>query len=65
MPFKDPEKKKAYKRMWATAKRAKSPESHREANRKYRASHLEALREKNRELMRARRPASKPPDPKL
>jgi hypothetical protein len=32
MPFEDPEKKKAYKCMWATAKRAKSPESHREAN---------------------------------
>jgi hypothetical protein len=62
LPFKDREKKKAYNRIWAAAKRAKNPESQREANRKYRAAHLELIRKKNRELMRARRAASKPPE---
>jgi hypothetical protein len=57
MPFKDSEKKKAYGRIWASAKRAKNPEPHREANRKYRAAHPE--------LKRARRAASKPPDREL
>jgi hypothetical protein len=62
MPFKDSEKRKAYKRIWAAAKRAKNPEPQREASRKYRAAHLELIRKKNRELMRARRGASKPPE---
>jgi hypothetical protein len=57
MPFKDHEKKKAYGRIWVAAKRAKNPEPHREANRKYRAAHPE--------LKRARRAASKPPDREL
>jgi hypothetical protein len=65
MPFKDHEKRKAYARIWAAAKRAKNPESQREANRKYRATHLESVRKKNRELMRARRAASKLPDREL
>jgi hypothetical protein len=65
MPIKDSEKRKAYKRIWAAAKRAKNPESQREANRKYRATHLESVRKKNRELMRARRAASKLPDREL
>jgi hypothetical protein len=56
MPFKDHEKKKAYGRIWVAAKRAKNPEPHREANRKYRAAHPD------RESKRARRAASKPPD---
>jgi hypothetical protein len=43
-------------------KRAKNPELYREAARKYRARHLELIRKKNRELMRARRGASKPPE---
>jgi hypothetical protein len=60
MPFKDREKKKAYKRMWAAAKRAKNPELHREAARKYRAVNRELIREKSR-----RRAASKPPDREL
>jgi hypothetical protein len=59
MPFKDREKKKAYNRIWAAAKRAKNPESAREASRKYRAARLESVRKKNRELMRTRRAASK------
>jgi hypothetical protein len=62
MPFKDHEKRKAYKRIWAAAKRAKNPESQREANHKYRAAHLELILKKNRELMRARRAASKLPE---
>jgi hypothetical protein len=62
MPFRDSEKKKAYGRIWAAAKRAKNPELNREATRKYRARNLELIRKKNRELMRARRAASKPPE---
>jgi hypothetical protein len=58
MPFKDHEKQKAYGRVWVAAKRAKNPEPHREANRKYRAAHPE----QNRESKRARRAASKPPE---
>ena len=50
-----PRKEKAYKRIWAAAKRAKNPESQREANPKYRAAHLESVREKNRELARSAR----------
>jgi hypothetical protein len=34
MTFTDHEKKKAYDRIWAAAKRAKNPEVHREASRK-------------------------------
>jgi hypothetical protein len=55
-------RKETYKRIWAAAKRAKNPESQREANRKYRAAHLELILKKNRELMRARRAASKLPE---
>jgi hypothetical protein len=58
MPFKDREKRKAYKRIWAAAKRAKNPEAQREATRKYRAANRELIRERSRELMRARRAAS-------
>jgi hypothetical protein len=65
MPFKDHEKKKAYGRIWVAAKRAKNPEPHREANRKYRAAHPELIRQKNRESKRAQRAASKPPDREL
>jgi hypothetical protein len=61
MAFKDHEKKKAYDRIWAAAKRAKNPEVHREASRKYRAANLELIRKKARESMRTRRAASKPP----
>jgi hypothetical protein len=49
MPLKDREKSKAYGRIWVAAKRAKNPEPHREANRKYRAAHPD------RESKRARR----------
>jgi hypothetical protein len=62
VPFKDREKKKAYGRIWAAAKRAKNPEAPREATRKCRAANRELIREKSRELMRARRAASKPPE---
>jgi hypothetical protein len=44
MPFKDHEKRKAFQRAWAAAKRAKNPESSRIAARKYRAAHLEIVR---------------------
>jgi hypothetical protein len=59
MTFKDPEKRKAYQRLWAAAKRAKNPESSREAGRKYRAKNLEIVRKKDRERMR-KLTASKP-----
>jgi hypothetical protein len=59
MTFKDPEKRKAYQRLWAAAKRAKNPESSREAGRKYRAKNLEIVRKKDRERMR-KLAASKP-----
>ena len=48
MPFKDHEKRKAYQRVWAAAKRAKNPEQSRIATRKYRAANLEIIREKDR-----------------
>ena len=48
MPFKDHEKRKAYQRAWAAAKRAKNPEPSRIAARKYRAANLEIVREKDR-----------------
>jgi len=59
MTFKDPEKRKAYQRLWAAAKRAKNPESSREAGRKYRAKNLEIVRKKDRKRMR-KLAASKP-----
>jgi hypothetical protein len=62
MTFKDPEKKRSYDRIWVAAKRAKNPELHREANRRYRAANPELTRQKNRESKRARRAASKPPE---
>jgi hypothetical protein len=49
MTFKDPEKRKAYQRLWAAAKRAKNPETSREAGRKYRAKNLEIIRKKRDE----------------
>ena len=52
MTFKDPEKRKAYQRLWAAAKRAKNPETSREAGRKYRAKNLEIVRNKDRERRR-------------
>jgi hypothetical protein len=48
MPYKDHEKRKAYQRAWAAAKRAKNPEPSRIAARKYRAAHLEIVRQKDR-----------------
>ena len=48
MPFKDHEKRKAYQRAWAAAKRANNPEPGRIAARKYRAANLEIIREKDR-----------------
>ena len=59
MTHKDPEKRKAYQRVWAAAKRAKNPEASREASRKYRAENLEIVRRKDRE----RRLASKAKEP--
>jgi hypothetical protein len=60
MAFKDPEKRKAYQRAWAAAKRAKNPEASRDASRKYRAANLEIVRKKDRER-RARRAKAKEP----
>ena len=59
MTHKDPEKRKAYQRVWAAVKRAKNPEASREASRKYRAENLEIVRKKDRE----RRLASKAKEP--
>ena len=55
MPFKDHEKKKAYGRIWVAAKRAKNPEPHREANRKYRAANPE-LKARSARCVQAARP---------
>jgi hypothetical protein len=62
MPFKDDEKRRPINAFGQLPKGAKNPESQREANRKYRAAHLELILKKNRELMRARRAASKLPE---
>jgi hypothetical protein len=53
MPLKDHEKRKAYQRAWAAAKRAKNPEPARIASRKYRAKNLEIVRQKDRGRRRA------------
>jgi hypothetical protein len=52
MAIKDPERRKAYQRSWAAAKRAKNPEAVREAARNYRAKNLDIIREKDRERRR-------------
>jgi hypothetical protein len=59
MPFKDHEKRKAYQRAWAAAKRVKNPEPGRIAARKYRAANLDIIREKDRG--RSRRLKAKEP----
>jgi hypothetical protein len=63
MTFKDPERRKAYQRVWAAAKRAKNPEPCREASRKYRAENLEMVRQKDRERSRKWSPASRAGEP--
>jgi len=49
MPLRDHEKRKAYQRAWAVAKRAKNPEPSRIARRKYRAKNLDMVRKKDRQ----------------